>query len=167
MVIVRKELFEDIDAIRQINEEAFGQSLEADIVDALRVDCVEFLSFVAEVDGKVVGYILFTPVLIETDGEGIEGAGLAPMAVLPEYQRQGVGSMLVEEGLNLLQETGCPFVVVLGHAHYYSRFGFEPASRYDIRSEWAVPDGSFMIIVFDESQFSGISGVARYRPEFS
>lgn len=167
MLTIRKEQPKDIDAIRQVNEEAFGQPQEAALVDTLRESCEVFLSLVAELDGKIVGHILFTPVLIETDGEGIEGMGLAPMAVLPEHQRQGVGSMLVTEGLTQLENKGYPFVIVLGHPHYYPRFGFEPASQRDIRSVWNVPDEAFMIVVFDEMRLSGVSGIARYRPEFS
>jgi putative acetyltransferase len=82
---------------------------------------------VAEDDGAIVGHILFTPVVVE--GRPALGMGLAPLAVLPGRQRQGIGSQLVRRGLDSLRERGCPFVVVVGHPEYYPRFGFEPALR--------------------------------------
>ena len=95
------------------------------------------------------------------------GMGLAPMAVLPEHQRQGIGSELVRAGLAELRERDCIFVIVLGHPEYYPRFGFEPASKHGIKCEWAVPDEAFMILVFDETHLPEAGGRVRYRPEFS
>ena len=164
---IREEQPQDIDAIRKVNDKAFGQPVEGVIVDKLRENCENLLSLVAVMDNHVVGHILFSPVTLESDGKTIEGMGLAPMAVLSEYQGQGVGSRLVRAGIEKLKEKGCPFVIVLGHAEYYPRFGFEPASRHGIRSEWDVPDDVFMIFVFDESAMQGVSGVAKYRPEFA
>jgi putative acetyltransferase len=93
--------------------------------------------------------------------------GLAPMAVLPEFQRQGVGSGLVQAGIEILRESKCPFIIVLGHPEYYPRFGFEPASRYRIRSQWeGVPDPAFMILWLDKTMTNHVSGVAKYRDEF-
>ena len=89
------------------------------------------------------------------------------MAVLPDYQRKGVGTALVKHGLGTLRNQGCPYVVVLGHPDYYPRFGFEPASRYGFNSQWeGIPDEAFMIVVFDRNVMSGAHGVARYRDEF-
>jgi len=167
MVLIREEKKQDIEAIRQVNIKAFGQSQEADIVDKLRNNCSPFLSLVAEVDNKIAGHILFTPVLIETDTGMVEGMGLAPMAVLPEYQKQGIGSNLAIKGLEKVKQSVCPFVIVLGHSDYYPKFGFEPASRYGIRSEWEVPDEAFMVILFDKSKSDTISGIAKYRSEFA
>ena len=93
--------------------------------------------------------------------------GLAPMAVLPERQRQGIGSELVETGLAELRERDCPFVIVLGHPEYYPRFGFEPASRHGIKCEWEVPDEAFMILVLDGARMPEAGGRACYRAEFS
>jgi putative acetyltransferase len=164
---LRKEQPQDIPIIHQVNKRAFGQLLEADLVDRLRRNCNDLLSLVAVVGNEIVGHILFSPVTVEGEETMAEGMGLAPMAVLPEYQRQGIGSKLVRAGIARLASSGCGFVIVLGHADYYPRFGFEPASRYGIRSEWEVPDDAFMIVVLNESVMQGISGVARYRPEFA
>ena len=167
MVKIRKEQPQDIPIIHEVNKRAFGQLLEADLVDRLRRNCNDLLSLVAVVGNEIVGHILFSPVTVEGEETMAEGMGLAPMAVLPEYQRQGIGSKLVRAGIARLASSGCGFVIVLGHADYYPRFGFEPASRYGIRSEWEVPDDAFMIVVLNESVMQGISGVARYRPEFA
>jgi putative acetyltransferase len=87
MISIRPERPEDIAAIRSVNEAAFEQTTEADIVDALRNACPNFLSLVAESDGEIVGHILFSPVINEDGAKSVQGMGLAPMAVLPERQR--------------------------------------------------------------------------------
>jgi putative acetyltransferase len=97
----------------------------------------------------------------------LHGMALAPMGVLPEYQRQGIGTKLVRKGIAELKKRHCPFAIVLGHAEYYPRFGFERASAHRVRSEWDVPDDAFMIMGLDESKLRGVSGIARYRPEFA
>ena len=162
-VVIRPERPGDEAAIRRVHREAFGQPDEAALVDALRRSCPDLLSLVAVEGREIVGHILFSPATI---GE-VEGFGLAPMAVLPGRQRQGIGSRLVRTGLEALRERGVPFVIVLGHPGYYPRFGFEPASARGISAQWDVPDEAFMIWVFDEARMRGVRGVARYRPELS
>jgi putative acetyltransferase len=166
VITIRAERPEDISAVRQINQLAFGQPDEAELVDKLRQACAESLSLVAEEDG-IVGHILFTPVVVESAGRRVVGMGLAPMAVRPDRQRGGVGSRLVERGLEILRERGCPFVVVVGHPEYYPRFGFEPASRHGLLSQWdGIRDEAFMALILDAPAMAGVSGVARYRGEF-
>jgi len=167
MIRIREEQPLDIETIREVNIRAFGQNQEADIVDKLRQNCNELMSLVATIQDQIVGHILFSPVKIENEDRTIWGMGLAPMAVLPEYQRQGIGSELIRTGIARMKSKGCPFVIVLGHAEYYPRFGFKPASGFGIWSEWDVPDDAFMILVFNESEIRGSAGVARYRPEFA
>ena len=167
MIKIRDEQSLDMKAIRELNTRAFGQNREADIVDRLRQTCDEVMSLVAVMQNQIVGEILFSPVKIESVDRTIWGMGLAPMAILPKYQRQGIGSELIRTGILRLKRKGCPFVIVLGHAEYYPRFGFKPASDYGIRSEWDVPDEVFMILVLNESDIRGTAGVAMYRPEFS
>jgi putative acetyltransferase len=167
MITIRPETPEDVSQVRHINELAFGQPTEADLVERLRQACIHSLSLVAE-DDDIVGHILFTPVVVESAGRRVLGMGLAPMAVRPDRQRQGIGSQLVRRGLELLRERGCPFVVVVGHPEYYPRFGFEPASLKGLASQWeGVPDAAFMVLVLDVNAMAGVSGVAKYREEFS
>ena len=165
MITIRKEEPGDISGIRTVNILAFGQILEADLVDTLRRSCPDALSLVAIADDKVVGHILFSPATIETETRIIKDMGLAPMAVLPEFHRQGIGSQLVRTGLAELRRLRCPFVIVLGHPDYYPRFGFVPASTFGVRSEWDVPDHAFMMLVLGGTKLEGIQGVAKYRAE--
>ena len=168
MITIREEGPHDAPILRRVHELAFGQPAEADIVDRLRARCDELVSLVATDGEAIVGHILFSPATVESaDGEPIRGMGLAPMAVMPDRQRQGIGSALVERGLALLEERGCPFVIVLGHTAYYPRFGFAPASRCGLACPWeGVPDDVFMARVLDEDRMAGVTGVARYRDEF-
>ena len=167
MVEVRFERPKDIDKIRLLNVKAFGQPVEGHIVDKLRKSCNGILSLVAISNNKVVGHIMFSPVTIETQEGIIEGMSLAPMAVLPELQNQGIGTKLVKEGLRIINNTTCPFVIVLGHEKYYPRFGFQRASKYGLKSQWeGVPDQAFMVKILNESIMKGVSGIVRYRDEF-
>ena len=112
MVTIRKEKSGDRQEIRRVNLSAFGREAEADVVDTLRESCPESISLVAVYDNQVVGHILFTPVTVETKTRTIKGMGLAPMAVMPERQRQGIGSQLVKAGLDQIERAGYPFVIV-------------------------------------------------------
>jgi putative acetyltransferase len=164
LVEVREERPGDVAAVREVNNLAFGQDQEGNIVDALRSNGGALLSLVATLDGRVVGHIMYSPLSV---GGEITGAALGPMAVVPEHQRQGIGSKLVEAGNRKLKDTGCPFIIVVGHANYYPRFGFRPASTQGIKCEWEVPDDVFMLLVLDQAKMQGVSGLAKYRHEFS
>jgi putative acetyltransferase len=164
LIEIREERPDDAPAIREVNKRAFGQDQEGDIVDALRTNGAVSLSLVAAVNGRIVGHIMYSPITV---GGVITGAALGPMAVVPEYQRQGIGSKLVGAGNEKLQDDDCPFIIVLGHPNYYPRFGFRPASMYGIECEWAVPDNVFMLLVLDEAKMQGVSGLAKYQHEFS
>lgn len=164
---VRAERPEDIPAIRRVNEEAFGQPLEARLVEQLRANGGITLSLVAVVDDRIVGHLLFSPVKVSSGHDEVMGVGLGPVAVLPEYQRQGIGTKLINEGIGGMREAGSPFIVVLGHAEYYPRFGFVPASRYGVRCQWEVPDDVFMLLPLDSALLPGVAGMAVYRDEFA
>ena len=164
---IREENTEDWAAVRELIGAAFGQVQEADLVEKLRQNCKERLSLVAVSGSRVVGQILFTPVMISGAKGSLQGMGLAPVAVAPECQRQGVGSLLIKNGIARLADTGCPFIVVLGHPEYYPRFGFEPTKLHGIRSEWEVPEEAFMIMVLNPFAMKDVEGVAKYHPEFA
>ena len=163
LIEIREERPSDIPAILDLNKCAFGQDQEANIVDALRSNGGASLSLVATLNDRVVGHIMYSPVEL---GQ-LTGAGLGPMAVLPEHQRQGVGGKLIEAGNRQLQDAGSPFIVVVGHPDYYPRFGFRPASPLGITCEWDVPDNVFLVLVLDPEKTQGVAGMAKYRHEFS
>ena len=173
MIIVRAESEADVPAVRQVNALAFGRPDEALLVDALRAASHPHVSLVAVEDGEVVGHIFFSPVSIEPDELGstkavaaVTAMGLAPMAVLPQHQNRGIGSQLVREGLQACRSFGCAVVVVLGHAEYYPRFGFVPASRKGLRSEYDVPDEVFMATELSPGALEGVRGLVKYHPAF-
>jgi putative acetyltransferase len=166
MVIVRPEQPADIPAIHRVNAQAFGRLAEALLVDALRAHGKALISLVAVKDAQVVGHILFSPVTIASATGPFPAVGLAPMAVVPALQRQGIGTLLVQRGLAACRRARYACAVVLGHAHYYPRFGFVPAQRYGIESEYAVPSDVFMALELQEGALQGHAGVARYAPEF-
>jgi putative acetyltransferase len=167
MLIIRGETPEDISAIHQIHTLAFGRPQEADLVDALRQHGGLTISLVAVQDGRIVGHIAFSPVTITSDTATIDAIGLAPMAVLPEYQNTGIGSQLVEAGLQACRHTPYGIVVVLGHPHYYPRFGFTPAKPHGIMWEHDVPDEVFMVQELQTGMLAQAHGVVQYRPEFA
>ncbi len=168
VIEIRKEQRKDYDAIRSVNDLTFGQPEEGHIVDRLRESCEAIISLVAVADKRILGHIFFSLVTIEGSSGLIKGMGLAPMAVLPAFQNQGIGSMLVDEGLRIVREMSYPFVIVLGHEGFYPRFGFQKASKFGLKSQWqGVPDDAFMALILDESAMRDVSGIARYRDEFS
>ena len=167
MIVIREEEQKDHNSVRIVNDLAFRQPDEGRIVDKLRKACQDTISLVAVSGEKIVGHIFFSPAVIRHNNSDLIGIGLAPMAVLPEFQKQGIGSMLVKEGLRRIKETDCPFIIVLGHEYYYPRFGFEKASIYGLKAQWdGVPEEAFMVLVLRKSAMVGISGVAKYRSEF-
>jgi putative acetyltransferase len=159
---IREERPDDVAAVRDLNRRAFGQDQESNIVDALRANGAALLSLVATLNDRVLGHIMYSPLSI---GGNVTGAALGPMAVLPE--RQGIGSKLIEAGNRKLKNAGYPFIIVVGHADYYPRFGFRPASEHGITCEWDVPDDVFMLLVLNQAKMEGVSGLATYRHEFS
>lgn len=179
-MLIRPEQPVDLAGIGEIHRRAFGRDEEADLVDRLRAasDVDPALSLVAEHDGALVGHVLFPRIEIRADappspaiersetGLQTPALALAPMAVVPEYQRRGVGTALVQEGLSACRKRGHGVVVVLGHPEYYPRFGFQPASRFEIRAPIAVPDDAFMVLALSPAALEGVRGVVRYPPAF-
>ena len=166
MLSIRLETPKDFDSIRHVNEQAFGEAAEAGIVEKLRNRNALTLSLVATKDNEVVGHIVFTKVTIESEDSSFEAITLAPMAVLPAYQRKGIGSQLVNAGLEECRRLGQEIVVVLGHPAYYPRFGFILAKKKGIKCEFDVPDEAWMILEVTEGTLAGRTGTVRFQPEF-
>lgn len=166
-MIIRREEPQDIAAIRFVNEQAFGGSVEANAIDLLRDRGAATLSLVAVIDERVVGHLFFSPVTIESPDRSWPGLGLAPLSVLPDYQRQGIGAALINAGLEECRRSGHELVIVLGHADYYPRFGFERASRFGVRFEFEAPDEACMILALRPRALDGVGGVAKYQPEWN
>lgn len=167
MIVIRAETIEDHDAVRRVNELAFAQREEADLVDALRDNARPYISLVALVGEQIAGHIFFSPVSIESAEDAFTAMGLAPMSVLPEHQNQGIGSRLVTEGLKECQRLGHEIVVVLGHPNFYPRFGFVRASSKGIRSEYDVRDEVFLVAELRSGALGGREGLVKYHLEFS
>ncbi len=164
-ILIRTEQRADRDAVHALNVAAFGTPAEADLVDALREQARPVVSLVAQGQGGVLGHILFSPVTL-SGYPGLEIMGLAPMAVLPTRQGQGVGSALVRAGLVQCRQQGFGAVVVLGHAGYYPRFGFAPAAAFGMACEYDVPQDAFMVLELEPGYLRGASGTVRYHPTF-
>ncbi len=163
-VLIRHEEPSDAAQVREVNDLAFGTTTESRLVDALR-EAPGSISLVATVDSRVIGHILFTPVTIDS-AIATRAAGLGPMAVHPEHQRAGVGSRLVQAGLDECRRRGYRAVVVVGHPEYYPRFGFVPAHTKGLTCEFPVPPAVFMVLELDSGALTGVTGLVRYHPEF-
>lgn len=129
-ITIRPERSFDSSAVASLLREVFCQPDEAELVNALHCQKAVTLSFVALFGEQVVGYVLFSDVMIANNPRSLKAIGLAPLAVLPAYQKQGIGSRLVHDGLIACRDTGYAIVSVLGYSDYYIRFGFRPA-RYE------------------------------------
>lgn len=172
---VRAEKPADLEAIRRVNVAAFGRESEANLVDRLRGAASTF-SFVAVESEQIVGCIFFSPVVITQSGCSTNVGecagdllvlGLAPVAVLPEYQRQGIGALLIQHGLAECTRLGCKAIVVLGSPVYYPRFGFVAAKERGLRCEYPVPDEAFMVLELESGALEGCPGTVKYRLEFN
>jgi putative acetyltransferase len=164
-ILVRPEIEQDHNAVRLVNRLAFGQDAEARLVDALRDGGYSRVSLVAEQDGQVVGHILFSDQSIVTDSGTVAALALAPMAVLPAFQRQGIGSALVRRGLEVCRDRGHRIVVVLGHADFYPRFGFSPALAARLESPYG-GGPSHMAAELVPGALDGVAGKVVYSPPF-
>ena len=163
---IRPEEQGDADAIRTVLDSVFRDPPEESIlVDVLRVRGKVVSSLVAVCNGRVVGHILFTPLSIENAPPHLRAAALAPLAVLPEFQRKGIGSRLVMNGIDDCRAKGYHILAVLGNPKFYGRFGFRRASDFGVGNEYEAKD-AFMILVLDPTVVEGISGTARYVSEF-
>lgn len=170
MITLRQETAADYAEVFDINKTAFGQENEASLVNALRKNPAVFipeLSIVATENDAIIGHILFTRIIIKSDnGDLHESLGLAPMAVKPGRQRNGIGGQLIKNGLEIAKELGFKSVIVLGHEQYYPKFGFEPANKWTIQAPFEVPPTAFMAIELVKDGLKNSSGTVVYPKEF-
>jgi putative acetyltransferase len=167
-ITIRKEEEKDHKQIFEVNKLAFQQENEGKLIEKIRKNenFIPELSIVAEIDNRIVGHILFSKIKIV--GKSVyESLALAPMAVIPEFQRKGIGSELVKKGINKAKKLGFDSIIVIGHKEYYPKFGFQNASRWNIKCPFEVPDEVFMAIELTEKAFEGKAGTVEYPDEFN
>jgi putative acetyltransferase len=164
MLVVREETAADHAAIGEVNRLAFGGNEEAEIVDRLRSAGLVVASLVAVENAEIVGHILFSELPIETDQGVLVAASLAPMSVHPRCQRQGIGSALVGQGLELCQDRGKSIVVVVGHPSYYPRFGFSAELAKNLHSPFS--GDAWMALELSPGALKGVRGTVRYPEAF-
>jgi putative acetyltransferase len=167
MVTIRDELPADHSSVFGINSSAFESPAEALLVDKLRSASIPRLSLVAELDSRIVGHIMFTPVSVGGALPTSDTMGLAPMAVLPAFQGKGVGSLLVQRGLERCRQMGARLVFVLGHPEFYPRFGFVSAAPEGLHFENHKLDPYFFVHELVPGALSEASGDVKYHSFFS
>lgn len=167
-VSIRQEKKDDYDAVFEVNKFAFEQDDEARLIEMLRQSdaFIPELSLVATFDEKIIGHILFTKIKIINEEVETESLALAPMAVRPEFQRKGIGRQLIKHGLDKAREMQNKSIIVLGHEHYYPKFGFVPADKWNIKSPYDVPTNFFMALELVTDGLKGVNGLVKYPKEF-
>jgi putative acetyltransferase len=163
--LIRPETAADLDAIRRMNRAAFGQDAEARLIDALRDGGHARLSLVAELQGQLIGHILFSAISIVSAHRHVPALALAPMAVLQEHQRRGIGSALVRRGLDDSRNLGYTIVIVLGHPRFYPRFGFSSTLAARLHAPWS--GDAFMAAELIPGALNGVLGRAEYPHPFT
>lgn len=165
---VRPESAADIKAIDVVHLSAFGGDEEVNLVSALRGSAGfnSSLSLVAEFHDRIVGHILMTKVRLQRDHEGRDILALAPMAVVPSQSHRGIGSELVQSALEAAKQMDYPAVVVVGHPEFYRRFGFEPASKWQLRCNLPAPPEAVLAMELEPGTLEG-GGNIIYPAQFS
>ncbi len=165
MELIRPEREGDAAAVRRVHVTAFPTPAEADLVERLRAGGKAVIALVAVDGDSIVGHILFSPIALEPLA-GTVGLGLAPVAVMPDHEKHGVGRRLIQNGLAECRRWGAGFVVVIGDPPYYTRFGFESADKYGLRSEYDAGD-AFMVFRLESGALPPAGTLVKYAPEFS
>ena len=173
MITIREEEIKDYEEVEKVIEESFKTAEftdndEHNLVRRLRksAEFIKELSLIAEDNNKIVGHILLTKAFIKNNNRECETLALAPLAVLPDYQKIGIGKSLINKSIERARELGYKSIVVLGHEHYYPKFGFKKAGDFGIKAPFEVPEENFMAIELNEEALKNISGVVRYANEF-
>ncbi len=165
---IREEEEKDHKQINDVNKLAFQQENESKLIEKIRKseNFIPELSIVAEINNRIVGHILFSKIKIIGDSD-YESLALAPMAVIPEFQKRGIGSELIKKGIDKAKELGFDSIIVLGHKEYYPKFGFQRASEWHIKCPFEVPDDAFMAIELTEKALESKAGTVEYPDEFN
>lgn len=169
MTTIRPAVAADYPAVYAANQQAFdGREAEPRLVEAIRKteNFIPELEWVAEENGRIVGHILFSRIHIETESGQIPAIALAPMAVLPEYQKRGIGSALVQRGLEECKRLGHAIVIVLGHPAYYPRFGFSAALAKSLECPYGDCGEAWMALELIPGALHGVRGKVVYPPAF-
>jgi len=157
---------DDLPAMHDLHVRAFGgRQDEAVLVDLLHAAGKAAPSLVAVVGGAIVGNVVFSPMEIVPARSHLRIAGMGPVAVLPGWQRRGVGSQLVRAGLDACRAAGVHVIAVLGDPRFYGRFGFRPATHHGLTNEY-VQDEHFMVLELQTRALEGVAGLLKYAPEF-
>jgi len=169
-MIIRTESVKDFKEVYNVNFLAFGnREDESKLIERIRnsEEFIPELSIVAEIDNEIVGYILLSKATVENMEEKQEVIVLAPIAIKPIYQKQGIGSKLINEGLKRCKELGFNIVFLIGHPEYYPKFGFKPAKRYRFElKQFEVPKDVFMVCELNEGELQNIKGELKYPKSF-
>ena len=163
-MIVRPELEEDRQAIAELHRLAFGGDFEAELIERLREERRVELSMIAIIGGQIVGHVLFSDLDVEIDGRKVKALALAPMAVVPPRQRQGIGTRLIGDSLARLRNGRYEAVIVVGHEDYYPRFGFSAELAQKLQSPYS--GDAFMALELKEGALAGGKGTVSYPPAF-
>lgn len=166
-LIIRSETARDFDHICTVHDEAFGQDDEGKLVNRIRKgpNFIPELSIVVELEGLIIGHCLLSRIYIKS-AQWIDTLGLAPVAILPKFQGQGIGSSLIEHSIRVAQDIGHPSVIVLGHPQYYPKFGFVKASEFGISCPFEVADEAFMALELIPHSLQDSPGEVCYPKEF-
>lgn len=173
MLTIREEEIKDYNEVEKVVEESFktaefSDKDEHNLVRRLRNsnEFIKELSLIAEEENKILGHVLLTKALINGEDTSFEALALAPLAVLPEYQKSGIGKKLMNKAIERARELGYKSIVVLGHEKYYPKFGFEKASKYGVKAPFEVPDEAYMILELLPGGLNGVSGIVEYSKAF-
>jgi len=166
MALIRPEHPGDFETVHALLLASFGREAEARLVDRLRASEKVALALVAEDKSRILGHVMFSKVVANAERAEIGALALAPLAVVPAFQRLGIGSALVSVGLERCRMERQPRVLVLGDPVFYARFGFVPAALFGLKCPFPEAGNSFMAIELEPSAFAGVSGMVRYGHEF-
>ncbi|EON71817.1 GNAT family N-acetyltransferase [Lysinibacillus sphaericus] len=172
-IVIRQEKVSDYKETEDVVRAAFAHEemsdqTEHELVARLRNSAAfqPQLSLVAVENKRIVGHVLLTKITIVNDQQVIDSLALAPVSVLPEFQHNGIGKLLITQSLSKAKELAYDSVIVLGHPTYYPKFGFKPASLWGIQSPFEVPDNAFMAVELTENGLRNVSGIVEYSTAF-